>query len=206
MKQTEQRIVKELIIIASLLVVGSLAFAAEGGHGGAHGEAAIPFKTIMYQLINVAVLFGGLFYLTKDKVAHFFANRQAQYQDAYKKTKTAREEAEKNLEDVKSKLNELQKNKGESLLRAQQESEKEKIQLIKEAQEKAKRIKADALNTLEVELSSAKNSVRTQLIDASMKQAKALLQKDIGSQDHQKLQVSFSASVEEIKNENARSL
>ncbi|HPI40257.1 MAG TPA: ATP synthase F0 subunit B [Pseudobdellovibrionaceae bacterium] len=193
---------QKLVILGSLLFFSSISLAA-GAHGASEG---IPVKTIIYQLINVAILFGALIYWTKDKVIQFFFNRQTSYQEAYKKTKSAREDAEKNLEDIKFRIQDLQTNKGDSIIRAQKESEVEKERLLKEAQEKALRIKKETHNTIEVEYSKAKNDIRNQLIEDSMKQARILLSKDIGAQDHQKLQSGFAAHIEEVRNENARSL
>ncbi len=196
---------KVFIITMFFCLVGSIANASGGGgHGASAGY--VPFPTIGYQLINVLILLGGLVYLTRDKVVSFFVERHASYQESYKKTKTAREEAEKNLEDVKVRLTELQKNKGDSILSAQSESEQEKQQIIREAHEKAKKIVSEAIITIEVELAKAKANIRTQMINESMEKAKDLLVKDIGAQDHLKLQVGFSAHIEEIRNENARSL
>lgn len=187
------------------LILGLVAISAQASE--AHSEAGgIPTKTIMYQLINMMILIVALVYWTKDKVILYFEGRQRDYNEAFKRTKLAREDAERNLEAVKSKLLELNENKGDSILKAQLDSENEKEQLIKEAQSKAKRLKSETLNAISNEIEKAKASVRRQILDEGMRQAKVILIKNIGAQEHQTLQNEFSGHVKDVTNENARNL
>lgn len=182
---------------AFLLVMGaSIAFAA-GGHGEHGGEVHVP-KVVLYQLINVLILFGGLFYFLKNVVIKFYADRKANYLSAAQKSQAAREEAEKQFVEVKNKLDKLEATTDESISRAKAEAVDMKNDLIKEAQEVAARIKKEAEQTAKIEIQKAQTQLREQLLKDSIEAAKAVLSKDIGSADHQKLQSEFVNKVQAV--------
>lgn len=181
---------------AFLLVLGaSTAYAASGGEHG--GEVHVP-KVVLYQAINVVLLFGGLYYFLKKPVVKFYADRKENYLAAAKKSQTAREEAEKQFVDIKHKLNQLEATTDESISRARAEAVDMKQALIKEAQEAAARIKNEAEQTAKIEIQKAQTHLREQLLKDSIEAAKAVLSKDIGSADHQKLQSEFVNKVQAV--------
>ncbi len=91
--------------------VGSAA-AAEHGHD-AHA-IEVP-KVVLYQLINVVILVAGLVYFTKDSIVSFFAQRKTAYLEAAQKSAFAREQAEREFVDIKSKISQLTATRTESL-------------------------------------------------------------------------------------------
>ena len=88
---------------AFLLAFLPAAMAAAAEHGGGHHAEGIP-TVVIYQVINVSILFAGLFYYTKDGAIQFFASRRSDYVSAAKKSAIAREEAEKQFMTSKTKL------------------------------------------------------------------------------------------------------
>lgn len=181
-----------------LFVLGvSTAYAASGGHGEHGGEVHVP-KTVLYQVINVIILFGGLYYFLRGAVVKFYADRKANYLAAAQKSQAAREEAEKQFVDIKNKLQQLEATTDESISRARAEASEMKQSLIKEAQEVAARIKKEAEETARLEVQKAQTQLREQLLKDSVEAAKAVLSKDIGSADHQKLQSEFVNKVQAV--------
>lgn len=182
---------------AFLLVFGASAAFAAGGHGDAGGEVHVP-KSVLYQVINVAILFGGLYYFLKDAIVKFYKDRKASYLAAAQKSQAAREEAEKQFVEIKHKLDQLVATQDETVSRAKAEATDMKQALIKEAQEAAARIKYEAEQTAKIEIQKAQTHLREQLLRDSLEAAKVVLSKDIGSADHQKLQSEFVNKVQAV--------
>jgi F-type H+-transporting ATPase subunit b len=179
-----------------LVISTSAAFAAE--HGGHEvGPVEVP-KVVLYQAINVAILFAGLFYFLKGTVVKFYADRKSGYLAAAQKSQAAREVAEKQFVDIKHKLDQLETSQDESIARARAEANEMKQSLIKDAQEAAARIKNEAEQTAKIEIQKAQTHLREQLLKDSLEAAKAVLSKDIGSVDHQKLQSEFVNKVQAV--------
>jgi len=183
-------------LFAFLLVFGtSVAFAA-GGHGE-HGPVEVP-KVVLYQLINVIILFGGLTFFLKGTIVKFYADRKASYLAAAQKSQAAREIAEKQFVDIKHKLDQLEASQDDSIARAKAEASDMKQSLIKDAHEAAARIKHEAEQTAKIEIQKAQTHLREQLLKDSLEAAKAVLSKDIGTADHQKLQSEFVNKVQAV--------
>lgn len=159
---------------------------AAGGH---HGEG-VP-KVVIYQVINVVILFGGIIYFTKDSVIAFFKDRSSQYLEAAQKSAFAREQAEREFVDIKNKLAQLDATRTESLKKAQAHAEDMKKQILDEAQVVSNRIKEDAKLTAKLEVERAQRDLRQQLLKDSVEAARVVLTKDLGSADQQKLQKDF---------------
>ncbi|HEY8270054.1 MAG TPA: ATP synthase F0 subunit B, partial [Pseudobdellovibrionaceae bacterium] len=167
-----------------LLVLGASAvFAA--GHGEHEAGAIEVPRVVLYQVINVVILFGGLVYFLKGTIVKFYADRKANYLAAARKSQAARTEAEKQFIDIKHKLDQLQSSEDENISRAKAEATDLRHSLIKEAHEMALRIKTEAEQTAKIEIQKAQTHLREQLLKNSLEAAKAVLVKDIGSADHQ---------------------
>lgn len=183
---------------AFLLVLGASAAFAAGGHGE-HGDGPVEVpKVVFYQVINVLILFGGLFYFLKGTVVKLYADRKSNYLAAAQKSQSAKELAEKQLAEIKAKLNQLEATQDETISRAKAEANDMKLALVKEAQEIATRIKSEAELTAKLEVQKAQAQLREQLLKESLEAAKAVLSKDIGSADHQKLQSEFVNKVQAV--------
>jgi len=179
-----------------LLLLGtSVAFAA---HGEVEtGEVTVP-KVVLYQAINVIILFAGLAYFLKGMIVKFYGERRQNYLAAAEKAKAARDEAEKEFLAIKHKLDQLAETVDESLSRARAEAADMKKQLINDAKELAARIKHEAEETAKIEVQKAQTHLREQLLKDAVAAAKTVLSKDIGSADHQKLQSEFVNKVQAV--------
>jgi F-type H+-transporting ATPase subunit b len=181
-------------IPALIVLLPVLAFAAEHGGEAAH-EGGVP-KVVLYQAINIIILIAGLVYYTKDATIQFFKDRRATYVTAAHKSAVAREEAEKQFRDIKHKIDQLDLTEADSLAKARAHAEEIKQQLLAEAKEVSTRIREEAQLTVQLETKKAQRELREQLLKDSMEAARAVLAKDIGGNDHQKLQGDFVKSIE----------
>ncbi len=175
------------------LIIPTAAFAAGGGaHDG------IP-STVIYQAINLTILFSGIIYFAKDGVKQFFADRKTQYLDAAKKSAAAREEAEKQFQDIKAKIDHLNATYASSIAQAKANAAELKEQMTADANALAKRIKDEAELTVRLEVERAQAQLKQQLLKDSVDAARMVLAKDVNSADHAALQSQFSKNIEAVQ-------
>lgn len=164
-----------------------------------HGEGPIEIpRSVLYQTINVLILFGGLFYFLKSTVIKFYSDRKSSFLAAAEKSKSAREQAEKQFVDIKHKIDQLESSTDESLSRARAEAADMRHALAKEAQEMAKKIRHEAQETAKIEILKAQTHLKEQLLKDSLEAAKKILSRDISSADHQNLQTEFVNKVQAV--------
>lgn len=173
-----------------------LGLAAEAA-GGAHGDG-VPTKTIFWQVFNLAILIGALTYFLKDGIRSFFAGRESDFVNEAKKSETAKKEAEKRFLDIQHKIEHLENTREESLARAEAEAADLRKQLLKEAQEIATRVRREAEETARIEAQRARLELHRAFVAQSVEAAKTVLSKDIGSQDHQRLQSEFNQNIQTV--------
>lgn len=185
---------KLLFFSISLLLAQTL-MAAEG-HGGEHSNE-IP-GVVLWQVINLAILFGALYYYTKDKIVETFKQRQLSYLSSAEKSQKTRAEAERNLADITDRLKKLRANSGEAIARAQAESADLKKKMQQDSQQIIQRIKNEAEITVQAETQKAIRELRNIAARDALESAREVLSKDIGAGDHQSLQGQFSEKVEAV--------
>jgi F-type H+-transporting ATPase subunit b len=156
-----------------------------------HHVDGVP-KVVIWQAINLIILFSVLIYYTKAKIQSFFIEKRSGYLKAAEKSKKLQIEAEKNLLDIKHKLDLLSSYTEENIARVRAEAADLKKSMIADATEAAKRVRDEAKNSAEVEALKAHRMVKNKAISESMKLARQVLTKDIGKEDHQKLQNDFA--------------
>lgn len=178
-----------LLILAPLVV-----FAAGGEHGEAHAEGGIP-RVVIYQVINVVILFAGIIYFTKDTIVQAFTQRRSDYVAAAEKSAAARQQAEREFQGIKAKIEELEATRAETIQKAEAHAREIKEQIAREADEVSKRIREEAAMTVKIETQKAQRELREQLVRDSLNAARSVLSKDIAGQDHQKLQGDFTQHI-----------
>lgn len=164
---------------------------------GDHHAEGVP-KVVIYQLINVLILFGGLIYFTKDAIITFFSGRKATYLEAAQKSALAREEAEKQFIDIKQRLEQLISTRADAVKKAEMHAEDLKRQILVDANEVTKRIRDEAELTAKLEVRRAQNELRESLVHDSVEAARMVLTKDLGASDQQKLQNDFINNIEVV--------
>ncbi|MBX2988125.1 MAG: ATP synthase F0 subunit B [Bdellovibrionaceae bacterium] len=184
------------MIALVMTVAGSAAMAASGGH--AHDPHHIPTDLIFWQVFNLTILFGALIYFLRQPVKDFFRQRQAGFVEASQKSQAARQEAEKQYLELKHKIERLESTRAETLARAEAEAADLRRHMLKEADEMASRIRHEAQVTAQIEVQRARQDLRESFIDDSIAAARQVLAKDIGSQDHSKLQTDFVKNIEAV--------
>jgi len=185
---------KVSFLFAICFLLSLVTFASEHGHG--HNEIVIPIKTVMWQSLNLVVLFLALGFVLRKTIRSFFAGRQDTFLQQAAKAKTAREAAEKQYLDILHKIKEIGANQNLELDQVRKEAAALKIQMIKEAQEVAERIKKEASSTVALELQRAQQQIKEAILKESLKIARSEMSRDLASGDYQKLNTDFVSNLE----------
>ena len=179
-----------------MAMASALAFAAE--HGEAHHAEGVP-KVVLWQAVNLAIIFAFAYWKLGKKVTDTFTGRNSLFLSEAEKSKSIQQEAEKKLLDIKHKISHLEDTAEESVLRARAEAADMRNQLILEAKQFAEKIKREAETAAQIEVQSAKRALHEEVVKESVKQAQEILKKDVGQSDQQRLQERFSKEIEGVR-------
>lgn len=175
-------------LVGLIIFVSSTAAQAAPGHG--HGDGGIPITMVLWQLANVLILFGGIFYLTRKTIIESFAKRRSDYLAASEKSQSLKQAAEQELRTVLENLSKLKTTSEDSIRRAHAEAAELKNNLIKEAHELSMRIKKEAADSAAAETRRAKLDLTQNFLGEAFQNAESQL-KGISAQDKSKLQTQF---------------
>ena len=180
-----------------LLFLSAVGHAAESAEHGAH-SAGIPYHTVFWQVFNLSILLGALIYFVRQPLKDYFRQRQAKFHEEARKSARAREEAEKQFLDIKHKLEHMKNTHEDNLARAEAEAADMHRAMLKEAQEISARIRQEAQMTARVETSKARLELHEKFAHDVIASARSVLTKDVGQQDHTKLQSDFVRNIEAV--------
>jgi len=178
------------------ILISIISFASESAHGG-HEE--IPVKTIIYQTINVTIMFAALFYFLKNPVKDFFKQKKDLFLSFAERAQSQRQAAEEQHQEIKVKLTKLESTADESISRAKAEAADLKKQLIDEANSLSKRIKTEAETTAKLEIEKAKNHLREEMIKEATALARNQMSTKVSTEDHKRLQGEFIESIQAVQ-------
>jgi F-type H+-transporting ATPase subunit b len=190
---------KNLIVILVTLLISALAFANEAGgeHGGGH--EGIPVKLVTYQAINVAIIVIGLIYFLRGPLRAHFKTRKEMFLSAATKAEEALKQAEQERSHIELKLAKLEGSTKESIQKAKLEAQDMRAAMLKEAESISKRIKEEAEAAAKFEVLKAKNQLRKELIDDSIKSAREQLTTKVSNEDHERLQNNFVEQIQVVQ-------
>lgn len=183
---------RSLITALYLSLLPVMSFAAEHA-ASAHGDH-VP-KTVMYQAINITILFVILYFATRKKIPAFF---KARYEDFMKQaTEAAR--IKKDLEDKKADLLRrtelLRKTAIQSIEDSKRDAEKMFMQEIEKAKVSAQKIEKDALNVLAVDEQKLSEKLRLEALEMSVSAAEEQLN-SAGASEKSRLNTQFNERVQ----------
>lgn len=151
---------------------------------------------VLWQAVNLIILFSILFYYSKEGIVKFFAKKRNEYLKQAQKSQAIFQDAEKQYLDIKHRLEVLNQTESESIEKAKRDALELMAQMIEEATLLAGRIKEEANSAAKLETQKAIQKLKTNIINKSFSQSKSVLSKDIGTQDHQKLQTDFANNIQ----------
>jgi F-type H+-transporting ATPase subunit b len=183
------------ILSILILVLSEVTLANEAAHGAHSNE--IP-SVIIWQVINLGILFAIIYKYTKQPIVEFFSSRQKDYLAQAEKSQALFKDAEKQYLDIQHRLEVLNSSSEESINKAKQEALDLKNQMIKDAEELAARIKDEAKQAAKIESQKVYQKLHDKIVSEAIMAAKNVLTRDIGAQDHQKLQSDFNKNIEAV--------
>ncbi len=182
-----------LLVLAAALPGAEWALAAEAG---AHAKA-FSFTEELFKLVNTLIVVGILYKVAYHPIRNFLKDRREGIRKALEESRAAREEAEKQLAEQRSKVADLEA----ELVRVREQGEKERAAMrerLKEEQEnQAQRLLAQTRTTIELEASKARADLQNQAASLALNLAEEMLNKELGEADQERFVENYLARLED---------
>jgi len=186
------------ILLSALLMAGSIAVANETAAHGAQ-EHGVPFKLILVQAGNLAILVGILVYLFRVKVAIHFQQRAQSYRDLVSRAEKTRAEAESRKNEIELRLRQLETGAEEQRRKIQTETAQLKAQIIGDAKRIADGLVQDGRRLVALEVEKAKGQMRQEMLGLALEGATATLNTKVGDPERKRLQSEFVERIQVIR-------
>lgn len=164
---------------------------AARGEKDAHGKPIVPVTPYAYLLINAALLFGLYYKFGKKPIVSGLQERHDTIAKELAEASRIKDEAEARAAEYQSKLerleDELQIIKAD-IIKA---GEADRARIVKEAEEKAERMKKDAQFLLDQELKQLRNDMIAFTAEAAVAAAESVLKAKVTPSDHDRLNDEF---------------
>lgn len=187
-------------IISTLLLI---VFISPAVHAKSEGAVAFDDHAqmlVIYQLINVAILIGGLVYFAKKKnLASVFEKRRANFLDKFEKIQAEKKAAEIQNQEIRHHLAKLEESSQETIIRARAEAANLKEKIVNEAYQLAQRIRSEASASSELEVAKARRAIREEMIKQATALAKDQIANKVSAEDHKRLQGDFITSIKAVE-------
>ena len=175
------------VLIGVLVVLLCLSFgtamAASGGDSGSKGWV----KTDWFRVMNFVVLAGALVFVLRKPVSKALSSRIKGIQEQLKSLEAQRAEAEKQLAQYNEKLSQLESEAAKIVDAYIKQGNEAKAKILKEAEQTAEKLQAQARRNIEHEFEKAKQKLQQEIVESSLQKAEKSLKKEITAQDQDKL-------------------
>jgi F-type H+-transporting ATPase subunit b len=180
-----------LLMLASGLI-SSVAVAS----GGEHENDSEVVKEMLYQLANLLLLLGVLFYVGRKPITAFFASRRASIQSELSQAAELLTEAEHRNAELQRRLVDLSSEVEEIKENASRRAEEEAERILADARASADRIRHDASAAVDHELRRARTQLREEAANLALEIAADKLRNQVGDSDRDRLVDEFITRVE----------
>lgn len=172
-----------LLLSVQAQVLAAPSHDAAGGHHGNPG----PDLGTLYKAINLVIFLSLLFVLLKKPVKSFFADRSTGIKTLIDQAGISYQEALKTNQEIKSRLETLEKQKSDMLSEFKAEAEEEKARLLDQAKKMTERLQSDAKMMAESEVKKAREELREMAISLSRAMAEKKVATDLSAEGHARL-------------------
>lgn len=152
----------KFLTVLVVTLAAQLAFAAGGGHGEAHD--AIPVTAILWQLLNVAMLFAGIIYFARKPIIGFFKDMKKNHLETATKSQGLKQQAEREFNSLQKSLDKLKNGAADSIQRAKADALDLRNSIEQEARDLSARVKSEAEKTVITETQKLERELRATLI------------------------------------------
>lgn len=163
---------------------------ASGGGGGEHAAAQESGKLLdlLYRFINFALLVIILVVVVKKtSIKDLLANRREEIRRKLEELQKGRDDAESRHQELEKKLKEFEKERVELIEQFREEGLKEKERIVAEAKERARQIVEQAGLTIEYELKSAKEKLGREVMALAAQKAEEIISTEMTDEDQDRL-------------------
>lgn len=165
---------------------------AEGEH---HTPTFLGLPMWVWNLVNLILFFGLLYWLLKGPIGRAFADRRAGIRAALAEAAERRAKSDSIAADIQAKLEQIEGEVAAVLARAQEEGERQRAEMIEAAEVEAAKILAQARAEVEARTKAARQELTELARELSVERAGLLLQQSITDEDRRRL---FREGVSEI--------
>jgi F-type H+-transporting ATPase subunit b len=184
------------LTLVIMLALCGVAFAS-GGEGG--HDSSGQMTDLMYRLLNFGLLVVILVVILKKvNIGEFFSKRKEDIREKLETLQKEKDEAETRCQSLEKKLKEFEVQRKEILEQFKAEGAKEKEKIIVEARERAVQILTQADLTIEREIQGAKDTLRKEMVDLAAVNAQNIIAKEMTDKDQDFLVDEFIESVRKL--------
>ena len=190
---------KKYSSLFSLLIFGAALLSAEwvlAADAGAHAKA-FSFTEELFKLVNTLIVVGILYKVAFNPIKNFLKDRREGIRKALEEARAAREEAEKQLAEQRSKVADLEA----ELMRVRDQGKKERAamqeRLEKEQENQAQRLLEQTRTTIELEASKARAELQSHAASLALNLAEEMLKKELGEADQERFVENYLANIED---------
>ena len=159
---------------------------------------SIDLTTIIATLLNTLILFFVLKHFLFNKVNKVIEDRQDEIQASYDRADEAEKNAQKLEADYNEKIGQAKEESAEIIRDATKKAQVRADEIIDEARVEAKSIRTNAENEIEREKKIAVNAIKDEISQIAFSAAAAVVEKDLTSEDNEKLIEKFIDNVGEV--------
>jgi F-type H+-transporting ATPase subunit b len=187
-----KRLVPGLLLFSVLIVALAPVLAMASGGGGegaaeAHGDSSQKLWDLLWRTMNFAAVVAVLFFLLRKPISQGLRNRRTSIKEELESLEAKKEEAQKELEETRLKIDGLAAEKEEIISELKAQGEREGAKILAEATEMAARIEEQARLRIDQEVQLARAELTDEIADLSVAKAVELVQKNITAEDQDRL-------------------
>ncbi len=182
-----------LVVLAAALLDAGWALAAEAG---AHHKA-FSFTEELFKLVNTLIVVGILYKVAYHPIRNFLKDRREGIRKVLEDSRAAREEAEKELAEQRSRVADLEA----GLVRVREQGEKERVamreRLEGDRDAQAQRLLEQTRSTIELEASKARAELQNLAANLALNLAEEMLKKELGEADQERFVENYLVRLED---------
>ncbi len=171
------------VLVVLLCLSFGTAMASSGGDSGAKGWV----KTDWYRVMNFVVLAGVLVFILRKPVSQALNSRIKDIQEQLESLEAQRAAAEKQLAQYNEKLSQIESEAAKIVDAYIKQGNAAKAKILKEAEQTAEKLRAQARRNIEHEFEKAKQKLQQEVVESSLQMAEESLKKEITTRDQDKL-------------------
>ena len=171
------------VLVVLLYLSFGIAMAASCGESGSKGWGELDW----YRLMNFAVLAAVLVFILRKPISQALSSRVKSIQEQLESLEVQKAEAEKQLAQYNEKLSRLENEAAKIVDDYIKQGNEAKAKILKEAEQTAEKLQAQARRNIEHEFDKAKQKLQQEIVESSLQKAEESLKKEITARDQNKL-------------------